>query len=165
MELLTQLGIDWKVLVAQIINFLILLAVLAKFVYKPVLSTLEKRSKTIEKGLHDAQESSRRLAEVEVIEKDKLSQAHKEVGRLIEAARADAEKVKNELVAAAQKQCEEMLAKARVQMEQEKDAMLAAASNELSALIIKATTKLIDREINADDQKRLTQALASEMKV
>mgnify|MGYP001588456271 CR=1 FL=1 len=64
MELISKLGIDWKLLVAQIVNFFILLFVLYKFAYKPVLEMLEKRSKTIEKGIHDAKASEERLKEI-----------------------------------------------------------------------------------------------------
>ena len=48
-ELFSKLGIDWKLLIAQIINFLVLLFVLYKFAYRPILSMLEKRTKKIEK--------------------------------------------------------------------------------------------------------------------
>ena len=64
-ELLTKLGIDLKLLVAQIVNFLILLLVLYKFAYGPIVAMLEKRQKKIEKGLKEAEEAHKKLEESE----------------------------------------------------------------------------------------------------
>ena len=58
-ELITKLGIDWKFLIAQIVNFLVLLFVLYKFAYGPILAMLEKRQKKIEKGLKDAEAATK----------------------------------------------------------------------------------------------------------
>ena len=53
MELLTKLGINWQLLLAQIVNFLIVLGVLGIFVYKPILNLLDARSERIRKSMDD----------------------------------------------------------------------------------------------------------------
>lgn len=164
MELLHKLGIDWKLLIAQIVNFAILLFVLYKFVYKPVLEMLEKRSKTIEKGIRDAKESEERLVKIEKMREERMAQAEKEIGRLLDQAKNDAEGMKKDIVAAANAQSEDMLRRAKIQMTEEKEKMIQDVKSEVTRFIVLATGKLLEREFSAVDQKRLTEAVAQEMK-
>ena len=164
MELLTKLGIDWKLLAAQIVNFFILLVILYKFVYKPVLDLLEKRSKTIEKGIADAKASEERLKEIEQTREKSLRNTEKEIGKLFDQAKKDAEAMKQSIVSAANVQSEDMLRRTRAQMEEEKQKMLGDVKREVTAFIIQATSKVLEREFSAADQKRLAEAITKEMK-
>jgi len=58
--LFTQLGINWKLLLAQGINFGLLLVVLAKFVYRPLLKLMKEQREKIEFGLKGAEEAAKR---------------------------------------------------------------------------------------------------------
>lgn len=164
MELIHKLGIDWKILIAQIINFFILLAILYKFVYKQVLNALEKRSKTIEKGLRDAKESEVRLVEIEDARKIRLAETEREVGRLLEKARHDAEILKKDFVAVTQAQSEDLLRRSRLQIVEEKQRMIEEVKVEVSNFVIALTGKLLQREFSAADQKRLAETIAEESK-
>lgn len=164
MELIEKLGIDWKLLIAQIVNFFILLAVLYKFVYKPVLSTLDKRSKTIEKGIHDAKKSEERLEQIEREREEKLAKAEKEIGLMFAQAKKDAESIKDDIVKNAASQGEDLLRRAKVQIEEQKQAMLEEVKAEVVTFIVKATGKLLEKEFTSADQKRLTDAITQEMK-
>ncbi len=164
MELLHKLGIDWKLLIAQIVNFAILLFVLYKFVYKPVLDLLEKRSKTIEKGIRDAKESEERLVKIEKMREERMAQAEKEIGRLLGQAKSDAEAMKKDIVEAANAQAEDLLRRAKIQMTEEKEKMIQDVKSEVTMFIVQATGKLLEREFSPVDQKRLADAVAQEMK-
>lgn len=164
MELIHKLGIDWKLLAAQIVNFFILLVVLYKFVYKPVLDMLEKRSRTIEKGIHDAKAAEERLIHIEKLRDEKMNETAKEIGRLLEQARSEAEAMKKDIVATANSQSEDLLKRARLQMAEEKEKMVEDAKREVAAFIITATGKLLEREFSSEDQKRLASAVAQEIK-
>lgn len=161
MELIHKLGIDWKLLLAQIVNFFILLLVLWKFVYRPVLTMLEKRSKTIEKGIHDAKAAEERLAQIEKLREEKMAETAKEVGKLLEAARADAEAMKKDIVAAANSQAEDLLRRAKLQMTEEKEKIVQDAKREVTAFIVAAAAKILEREFTSADQKRLADVIAS----
>lgn len=164
MELIHKLGIDWKLLLAQVVNFFILLAVLYKFVYKPVLEMLEKRSRTIEKGIHDAKAAEERLLKIERLREEKMAETSKEIGKLLEQARADAEIMKKDIMTTANLQAEDLLRRARLQMAEEKEKMVQDAKREVTAFIVQATGKILEREFSATDQKRLTEAVAHEIK-
>lgn len=162
MELISKLGIDWKLLVAQIVNFFILLFVLYKFAYKPVLEMLEKRSKTIEKGIHDAKASEERLKEIEQTRRKILDEAAREVGKLLEKAKADAEAMKKDLMANANEQAEDLLRRTKALVAEEKEKMTEDVKKEVAKFIILATGKILQREFSDADQKRLADAISSE---
>lgn len=164
MELISKLGIDWKLLAAQIVNFFILLFVLYKFAYKPVLDMLEKRSKTIEKGIHDAKASEERLKEIEQTRRKILDEASREVGKLLEKAKADAEAMKKDLMANANEQAEDLLRRTKALVAEEKEKMTEDVKKEVAKFIILATGKILQREFSDSDQKRLADAVALEMK-
>ena len=89
MEILNQIGIDGKLLLAQAVNFLILLFLLHRFAYKPMLAFLEKRSDRIEKGLRDAEEAEKRLVQAAENEEKVLAKAREEAKKIIADARAN----------------------------------------------------------------------------
>ncbi|MBI2638657.1 F0F1 ATP synthase subunit B [Candidatus Peregrinibacteria bacterium] len=164
MELIHKLGIDWKLLIAQIVNFFILLFVLYKFVYRPVLDMLDKRSKTIEKGIADAKESEQRLIHIEKMRETRMAETEKAIGKLLDQAKIDAEAMKKDIVAAAHAQSEDLLRRSRIQMEEEKQKMIQDVKREVTAFIMLATGKLLEREFSSADQKRLADVIASEAK-
>ena len=104
-------------------QFFILLFVLYKFAYKPVPEMLEKRSKTIEKGIHDAKASEERLKEIEQTRRKILDEAAREVGKLLEKAKADAEAMKKDLMADANEQAEDLLRRTKALVAEEKEKM------------------------------------------
>jgi F-type H+-transporting ATPase subunit b len=77
-ELLHTLGIDWKLLLAQAANFLVLVVILRLTVYKPLVKMLSERRKRIEQGMADAKAAHDRLENVEQIEKEKIAEAERE---------------------------------------------------------------------------------------
>ncbi|MBI5412890.1 F0F1 ATP synthase subunit B [Candidatus Peregrinibacteria bacterium] len=164
MELLQKLGIDWKLLLAQIINFTILLTVLYLVAYKPILELLEKRTKTIEKGIRDAKESEEKMQRIAALQEEKLSEAQKQVGKMLEEAKRDAESVKKEIMAHAAAESEDMLRRTRLQMVEEKEKMISEVKKEVTKFIVLATSKILEREFSTADQQRLTDAISKEIK-
>jgi len=77
-ELIEKLGIDWKLLLAQAVNFLVILAILRLTVYKPLVRILNERRRKIEQGLKDSHDAARRLNEVDAAYKQKIAEAEKE---------------------------------------------------------------------------------------
>lgn len=164
MELIEKLGIDWKLLIAQIVNFSILLFLLAKFVYRPVVQMMEKRAKTIEKGVADARASGEKLARIEKLHDERMAQAEREIGTMFEKARADAEGLKKEIIGVAHAQSQDLLKRAELQLKEEKKAMMEELRSEVVSIVISATGRILEREFSSADQKRLMDALSREIK-
>ncbi|MFA5872007.1 MAG: F0F1 ATP synthase subunit B [Parcubacteria group bacterium] len=154
-ELLTKLGIDWKLLVAQIINFLVLLFVLYKFAYRPLLAMLEKRTKKIEQGLKDAELSHKQLEESEKRQAEVLHKARLEAKDIVEKAREQAEKGRSEIVAESKTQSDKLISDARAQIEQEKQKMFSEIKSEIGGLVVAATEKIIDEKLSSEKDKNL----------
>src|SRR6516164_5477713 len=100
-------GVDWSHLIAQIISFCIVCAVLYRFAYRPVLTMLEERRQQIAQGLANAEKIKAELAQTEAQRQEALTQANAEANRLIEeghsaAARVQEQETKKAIAAAEQ---------------------------------------------------------------
>src|SRR5690606_10444790 len=83
-ELITNLGIDWRLLIAQIANFIILLFILKRFLYKPLLSVIDKRAKVIEDNRILSEELKDKSKHLEEERQDILSEARTQAQSIIE---------------------------------------------------------------------------------
>lgn len=159
-ELLTKLGIDWKLLIAQIVNFLVLLFVLYKFAYGPIVAMLEKRQKKIEQGLKDAESARKNLEKSEEKQKEILKKARADFKVIVEKARTQAEKSKSEIVAKAKAQSEKILADAKTQIGKEKEKTIAEIKSEIGGLVIAAAEKVIGEKMDEKkDEELINKAL------
>lgn len=122
-ELIHNFGIDWKLLAAQAVNFFILLVILKKFAYGPVLNILHLRRERIEQGIRDAEEAGRKLQESEREKESLLKAAHAEALSLVDTAEATAKKRGEEIVAHANKKVETVVVDAKRLIEEEKAKM------------------------------------------
>ncbi|NTW15817.1 MAG: F0F1 ATP synthase subunit B [Candidatus Moranbacteria bacterium] len=147
MEILTQIGIDGKLLLAQAVNFLILLAVLYRFAYKPMLSFLEKRTERIEKGLRDAEEAKRRLDEASKDKESILAEAREEARKLVEESRVSAEKRGADLVVEFERKAEKIVAEARERANEEREKLFREAKGEIAELVMATTEKVLREKL------------------
>jgi len=164
MELLHKLGVDWMGLLAQVINFFIIVLILRKFVYKPVLELLHKRSKMIEKSVNDAKEIEEKLEKVEVETSKKLTEAEKKATGILEEAKKEAEKQKESMKADTNQEIEKMIEKGKQNLLAEKDKILGDIKSEAASFILLASQKVIGREFSDDDQKRLQNVIQDELR-
>lgn len=120
MEIIKALGIDnYWVLIAQFLNFAVLLFILYKFAYGPMIKMLDDRASKIDDGIKDAKKAKKNLEEV--AEKEKvLGEAKNEARRIIEAAENIAEKNKVEILETAKAEAKEIFAKTERAIEEEK---------------------------------------------
>lgn len=142
-ELLSNLGINGYLLGAQVVNFLILLFVLNKFVYKPLLAYIEKRKQLIQEGIENAQKIDERIAQIEEKESNTLSAARKEAQAIIDKAKKSGEEEAQALAVAAEKRIESMIAAAKQKLAGEQERMLKEANDTISGLVVDATKKVL----------------------
>ncbi|RJQ38920.1 ATP synthase F0 subunit B [Candidatus Microgenomates bacterium] len=119
MEILKNFGVDYYLLGAQVVNFLIVLYVLKRLLYKPVLGMLKKREKTIKEGLEKAEEA--RLLMEKTLEKEKavLKKAQNEAQKLLEDAKNQALEMSKESEIYAKTQADKIIKQAKEQIDQE----------------------------------------------
>ena len=155
MELLNKLGINWKLLLAQIVNFLILLFILYRFTYKPVLRMLDNRTKKIEKGLKDADDSQKKLKEITLKEREIIKDARKEAQAIMVKVEEQARKNKEEIIIEAKILSKKILKDAEKKIEEEKNKMMSEVKREIAGLVVMATEKVISEKLDSGKDKEL----------
>ncbi|MSU60439.1 MAG: hypothetical protein EXS52_00800 [Candidatus Staskawiczbacteria bacterium] len=144
-----QLGINWKLLLSQAVNFFILLIILRLFVYKPLLTVIRKRNEKIKEGLEKAKEASIRLAEVDVIAKEHLKKADQDSITIIKNTEERAKKLEESLVKKAEDRQKELLAQMQISNERQREDARARILQGASELVKKILIKTV--ELNPKD--------------
>ncbi|MDP3988292.1 MAG: F0F1 ATP synthase subunit B [Candidatus Levybacteria bacterium] len=144
MELIKNFGIDPMLLGAQVINFLIVLFLLKKLMYKPVLKLLKNRENTIKEGLAKAEEAQKLMEKTLEEEKKILKNAQNQASQLFDEAKAQGLENLRNSETYAKKQAEKILNDARAQMEldakQTQEKLTAYISN-LAVKFLQASSK------------------------
>jgi F-type H+-transporting ATPase subunit b len=156
-------GVDWPHLIAQIISFTIVCALLYKFAYKRVLTMLEERRQRIAEGLANAEKSKVELAKAEAQRQEVLNQANAQANKLIEEARAAAARVQEQETQKAIAAAEQIIAKAREAAAQDHAHMLAELKREVGRLVVQTTATVTGKVLTPDDQRRLAEETAKQV--
>lgn len=161
-ELVKSLGIEWHILIAQMVNFAILLAVLGKFVYKPIMKLLDERREGVRKALEREERAAAKLAASEA-DKDKLlAQARADSQAIIDEAKRDGEELKKKLVAEAQENIKKMQLEAEQKLQSDKRRLVSEVKGEVGALIVDTIERTLGDVLDSRAQgKMVEQALAA----
>lgn len=160
-ELFHALGVDWKLLLAQGINFFVVLVVLTVFVYRPLLAVMAERRKKIEAGLRGADEAEEKLKEIELLKTKTLTDAEKEALALVSRAEDDAKSRKDAIVHAAEVKAAQVLKEAESISERRKKEELERLLGEASGIVRSAIAKTVELDPEKIDEaliRRATQA-------
>ncbi len=154
-EIIQTFHIDWKMLLAQVINFGIVVFVLYKFAYRPLLKHMNERTETIERGLEDAKKAQEKLEEADKDKEEKLKKAKKEALAILEEAGRQAEKNKETMVTEAREEAGKVVEQAKKQIELEKEKMLKEMKQEVGELVVQATEKVVKGKLSEEGDKKL----------
>ncbi len=155
MDALAQLGIDWKLLLAQVVNFGILLFILKRFAYQPMLQLMDERSAKIEKGLKDAEAAEQKLRSIEEEEKSILANARQEAKGLLTEADKAAKERDAASVAATESRVQKLLSDAEAKLEDDRVRMIEDAKRELSETVMSAVEKILREKVDAAKESEL----------
>jgi F-type H+-transporting ATPase subunit b len=157
-------GVNWPHLLAQIVSFGIVCAVLYKLAYRPILEILEARRQQIASGLANADKIKAELTRIESERQDVLTKAGAEGKALIEDARAAAARVQAEETRKAVAAAEQVLVRAREAAATERAQMLADARREIGRLVVQTTAAVTGKVLTADDHRRLADETARQLR-
>lgn len=160
MELIAKLGINWQLLLAQIVNFLIVLGVLTYFVYTPLLDLLDRRTHRIQKAMQEAKRLEEEAKKLGAHRIEKLKEIDEECGRVLAAARTKAEALHAEMRKIAQSDSEKLLEKGRQDLRRERDTAMKDIQKSLATVILKITQQILEREFSPADQKKTLQKVS-----
>lgn len=149
------LGLDPKFLLIQAVSFFLLLFVLTKFAFRPLLNMLEARQETIRNDLDQAE--SRRV-EMERLQKEyetRLAKIEDEARDKIQQAIKQAEGIRDEIVTKARTESEEVLAAGREEIERDRIRNMAQMRDEIADLAINAAQSVVGKNLSAQNHDQL----------
>lgn len=159
-----KLGINTTYLITQIINFVILVVVLGKLVYKPVLKSLEKRKKQIEEGLNLTKTLNEEKEKIELRRAKIIKDASNEGKAIIEKARAQGKKVEEEIIKEAREKASEIIDRGKKDVEIRRKEMEVKLAKDTVDIATQLTEKVIGEVLDQKKQqdfirRRVTQFL------
>ncbi len=147
------LGFHWPSLIAYLLNFTILLIVLTKFAYKPILKIIDERSSNIKDSLELADKVREESAQQQAQLDDQLVEARKQGQSIIEDARSAAEKLSDQEREKSKKEAEEFLVKAKNDIERERDSAMDELRSNFGGLAVSAAEQIIQRSLDENTHK------------
>lgn len=140
-----------------IVLFLIFAAVLTKFGWKPILSMIEEREKSIQDSVTGAQRANAEAQALLAQHQELIREAGRQREEVIKRAIADAEALRADLSARARAEAEQMVKKAREQIEREKVLAIQELRGQVADLAMAAAAKIVTSSLTPDAQKKLVQ--------
>jgi F-type H+-transporting ATPase subunit b len=158
------LGIQPGVVLAQCLNFLIMLLVLSAIAFKPLRNMLDQRKERIAKGLEDAHKAEARLANIETDYNQRMDDARAEGQKVVAELTANAEKQAQAIVAKANEDAARTKSQAQEDAELERNKALADLRSQVVALSMAAANKLIGDAMDEKRQRALVEEFFSGVK-
>lgn len=163
-DLIHQFGINWKLLIAQAINFFILLFLLKKFAYGPILKILRKRREEIEGGLKASKEAKEQLERAEELKEKTLQKARGEALAIVSQAEKTAKVHQEEIVQGGHRKAENLVVEAKKIIEEEKAKMGERVYENTQELIKLGLEKVLGRMPTKERDEILIQEALRELK-
>jgi F-type H+-transporting ATPase subunit b len=141
--------------VAELIAFVIMVAILARYAYPPIMRAAEARQRQIEEGVRAAQEAERRLKEVQKDVEQTLAEARRQARETINRAHQEAAAEAEELRERGRKDAEAQVDRARGDIQAEKDRAIQELRAQVGALVVDAAGKVLGAAIDEKAHARL----------
>ena len=146
------------------IVFLILMFLLAKFAWKPILNAVNERESSIEEALKAAENAKEEMAKLNADNEKILAEARLERDKVLKEAKEAADKMIADAQAKATSEGERLIANAKEAIDNEKKAALTEVKNQVAVLSIEVAEKILRKELSTkDSQKELVDGLISEV--
>jgi len=138
-----------------LITFACLAALLAKFAWKPLLTTLQERERTIREALDQAQKARAEAEEALRRNQEILAQARRETELIIEQGKREAESLRAEILAQARKEAQDLVEQGKKQVQYEQKQAIEQLRGQVADLAIRAAERLIARSLDDTKQREL----------
>jgi F-type H+-transporting ATPase subunit b len=156
-----KLGINWVLLIAQIVNVVLLVWLLKRFLYAPVLNMLNERTKRIQDSLSEADKVRAEMAEAQRDNEAELVRARHEAAAIVSQAQERARAQEQEIVAQARQEADRIRADAREQALRERDQMIGDLKNQVATLVTQTATRVLGAELQSNHDKLIEESLAN----
>ena len=138
-----------------IITFLVLLALLAKFAWRPLLAALESRQDAIKKSLEDADRAKQELARLQQESAKMIEQARIDADAIVAKTRSDADRLRDELKTKAKEEADAILRNAEQQIQLQTRQALQQVRHEVADIAVLIASRVLERNLAKEDNDRL----------
>lgn len=142
-------------LVFYIVTFIILMLLIKHFAWKPVTDMMKKRADKIASDIDNAAKSRENAEKMAAKRQSELQNSHQEAADIVNNAKKSGEAQRTQIVEAAQNDAQALKQRAQEDAKQARRDALNGAKDDVANLSIEIASKLIHKELNADDQKEL----------
>lgn len=163
MEALSSLGIDINGLILHLVNFGILLAILLKFFYKPIMTFIDERRDTIRQNLEEAETLRKKFATVNDAREAEKERTVREMQKELAEAKSFAETKSRELIAEAETRKEELIDEARVVIEEMKNRLQKEVEADVKARMEKVILHVLANDVPEETVKKSVESAWSEL--
>ncbi|HEY9083800.1 MAG TPA: F0F1 ATP synthase subunit B [Vicingaceae bacterium] len=141
---------DLGLIVWTTVVFCILLFLLAKFAWRPILNAVKQREQSIEEALNKAEEAKKEMAQLQSANEDLLKEARVERDEMLKEARTLKDKIIAEAKAKASEDADRIIASARESIQHEKMAAVTELKNQVAILSIEIAEKILKQELSSE---------------
>ncbi len=159
---ISELGINWSVLITQVITVIILLVLLRFVAYKPIMRMLDERSRRIKESMEQAEDIKKQSASTREEIKKQLEQASREGQERIARALKAGEDVKQKAQEDAKKEAEALVNRARSEIQRERDEAIGEVRREFADLTVLAAGKVIEKSLDKEEHRELIEKVLEE---
>ncbi|MFC0475839.1 F0F1 ATP synthase subunit B [Robertmurraya beringensis] len=139
----------------QLVAFLILLALLKKVAWGPLMGVMKQREEYVANEIENAEKNRQQAASYLEEQKSLIKQARQEAQQLLESAKKQADVQREEIISAARAESERLKEGAKQEIEQQKQHAVAAIREQVASLSVLIASKVIEKELTASDQEKL----------
>jgi len=161
MDILTTLGFT-KDFWIHAANFIVLIALLTYFLYRPITAMLDERTRRIKESLAAAEQARAEVAQADREREELLATTRREIGEMMAQAQTVAERVQSEARVTAQQEAQRIVETARQEAEAERAQAMAELRREVASLAVAAAERVISRSLDDQAHRQLVEEFLSE---
>ena len=162
--ILASLGLDLKLFIFQLINFIIVAVILWFMILKPLVKKLAERQKVIDESLDNAKKVQDNLERSEQDYHQRLKEARAEAEKILERAGAESSGLAEEIKAKAKKEIEALVGQAKANIQREKEEMAAGLKRETADLVALALEKILAEKMTGERDKKMIGEIVGKLK-
>ena len=159
----TLLDVNPGLVIWTIITFVVLLFVLKKVAWKPILTALDQREAAIKESLDKAEKAKEEAQKVLNENKANLAKAEEEAKKLIEQSRQYAEKLKEQLMQDSKVQAQKLITDATAEIDRKKDAAFNELRGQVAEIAINAAEKILRENLDKEKQSQVVNKYINEI--
>lgn len=163
MEVLNDFGINWFLLSAQVVNFLILVFILNKVLFKPLLKALEDRKQKIATSLHEADQIKAELTSAQKKGDALIREANQKADVILQEAKEAAAALKQVTTAEAREEAEKIMTRNQQVIQSEAEKMRTGLTGELMGLVVITAEKVLGRSLSDQEKEAMAKASLKEL--